>query len=52
MFKPALNIIIYIPVDAATCGGTPNPIKTGLKTMPPPSPTALAKPPPIDASDI
>jgi hypothetical protein len=50
VFKKALNMIMYIPVEAATYGGTPIPIKTGLKTIPPPRPTALAKPPPIDPS--
>ena len=40
---------MYIPVDAATCGGTPSPINTGLNTIPPPRPTADARPPPIDA---
>jgi hypothetical protein len=48
VFKKALNIIMYIPVDAATCGGTPMPISIGLNTIPPPSPTALANPPPME----
>lgn len=52
VFENALNIIIYIPVAAATYGGTPMPINTGLNTTPPPSPTALASPPPNDASTI
>ena len=50
VFKKALNIIMYIPVEAATWGGTPIPIKIGLKTIPPPRPTALAKPPPMEQS--
>ena len=48
--RNALNIIMYIPVDAATYGGTPIPINTGLNTIPPPNPTAEARPPPIDAA--
>ena len=43
-----LNIIIYIPVDAATVGASPNPIKTGLNTTPPPRPTAEVNPPPME----
>lgn len=41
---------MYIPVEAATVGGTPSPIKTGLNTSGPPSPSALARPPPIEAA--
>lgn len=48
-FRSELNIIMYIPVDAETYGGTPIDIKTGLNTIPPPNPTALASPPPIEA---
>ena len=48
--RNALNIIMYMPVDAATYGGTPIPINTGLNTIPPPNPTAEARPPPIDAA--
>lgn len=45
----ALNKIMYMPVAAVTVGGIPIPIKIGLNTIPPPSPTELANPPPIDA---
>jgi len=38
-----------MPVAAVTVGGIPIPIKIGLNTIPPPSPTELANPPPIDA---
>ena len=41
---------MYMPVEAATYGGTPIPISTGLNTIPPPNPTAEARPPPIDAA--
>lgn len=40
-------IIRYIPVAEETFGGTPMPIKYGLKMTPPPRPSAPAtKPPP------
>lgn len=48
VLRNALNMIMYMPVEAATYGGTPIPINIGLNTMPPPSPTALARPPPIE----
>jgi hypothetical protein len=35
-----------MPVDAATVGGSPNPINTGLNITPPPRPTAEVNPPP------
>ena len=45
----ALKRIMYMPVEETTAGWTPIPINTGLNTTPPPSPTAPARPPPIDA---
>ena len=52
MLEPAdENIIIYIPVDAATVGGTPMLIKSGLKIAPPPKPKAPETSPPIKAKD-
>jgi|LauGreDrversion4_2_1035121.scaffolds.fasta_scaffold1489367_2 hypothetical protein len=48
-FENALNKIMYMPVAAVTVGGIPIPINIGLNTIPPPSPTELANPPPIDA---
>lgn len=49
VFSSELNIIMYMPVDAATVGGIPSPINTGLNTIPPPRPIAEASPPHIEA---
>ena len=48
-FQNELNKIMYIPVAAVTAGCIPSPINIGLNTIPPPSPTELANPPPRDA---
>ena len=40
------NITRYIPEDEETLGGTPIPIKYGLKMVPPPRPRAPATKPP------
>ena len=37
---------MYILVEDATAGGTPNPSKIGLKIVPPPNPRAPDKNPP------
>ena len=46
------NIIIYIPVDVETVGGTPSSIMSGLKTLPPPRPNAPETQPPMNAKTI
>lgn len=38
-------MIKYILVEVTTCGYMPMPIRAGLKNIPPPRPTAPAKPP-------
>ena len=43
------NMIMYMPVDEATVGGTPSSIISGLKTLPPPSPKAPETHPPKKA---
>ena len=43
------NMIIYIPVDVDTVGGTPSSIMRGLKTLPPPRPKAPDTHPPTKA---
>jgi len=48
---PVENIIIYIPVAEATCGGTPKLNRRGLKTDPPPMPRAPDIQPPIKEND-
>ncbi len=45
------NIIMYIPVEVETSGGTPSEIITGLKTEPPPSPRAPLINPPQNAKN-
>lgn len=42
------NIIMYIPVEEETEGGTPMLNKTGLNTAPPPRPRAPETQPPIN----
>ena len=42
---------MYIPVADATAGGTPSPIRTGLKTIAPPRPTAEVNPPIMEAAN-
>ena len=50
MLEPAVeNMIIYIPVEDATAGGTPMLNKSGLKIAPPPSPRAPDTQPPSKA---
>jgi hypothetical protein len=44
---PDANIIIYIPDDVATFGGTPMLINKGLNIIPPPNPIAPDIHPPI-----
>lgn len=40
------NIIMYMPVDVDTAGGTPKAIMRGLNILPPPKPRApLINPP-------
>ena len=46
------NMIIYIPVEVDTVGGTPSSIIRGLKTLPPPSPKAPETQPPMKANTI
>ena len=49
MLDPALeNMIIYIPVDDETEGGTPILRSIGLKIAPPPSPKAPDTHPPMN----
>jgi hypothetical protein len=43
-------IIIYIPVDEATLGGTPILSNKGLKIAPPPRPSAPDTHPPMNAN--
>lgn len=43
------NIIMYMPVDVDTVGGTPSSIIKGLKTLPPPRPNAPETHPPMNA---
>ena len=49
---PDANIIMYMPDDVATFGGTPKLISKGLKIMPPPSPRAPEIHPPIKENTI
>ena len=44
-----LNMIMYMPVEVETCGGTPSSIINGLKTLPPPNPNAPETHPPTKA---
>lgn len=47
ILEPAVeNMIMYIPVEEATAGGTPMLSKRGLKMAPPPSPSAPETHPP------
>ncbi len=47
MLEPAVeNMIMYIPVDEATAGGTPMLRSKGLKMAPPPRPSAPETHPP------
>ncbi len=47
MLEPAVeNMIIYIPVEDATAGGTPMLSNKGLKMAPPPKPSAPETQPP------
>ena len=43
------NIIMYMPVEVETVGGTPSSIMSGLNTLPPPSPKAPETQPPMKA---
>ena len=43
------NMIIYMPVEVETVGGTPSSIITGLNTLPPPRPNAPEIQPPKNA---
>jgi len=49
---PHENEIIYIEVAVATEGGTPSPIKSGLKMFPPPMPRAPETHPPNNDQPI
>ena len=50
MEEPAVeNMIIYMPVEEATAGGTPRLSRRGLKMAPPPSPRAPETHPPSRA---
>ena len=44
---PVAKIIMYMPVDEATLGGTPTESRSGLNIAPPPSPSAPATHPPM-----
>ena len=47
MLEPAVeNIIMYMPVEDATAGGTPMLKRSGLKIAPPPRPNAPETHPP------
>ena len=50
ILEPAVeNMIMYIPVEDATAGGTPMLSKRGLKIAPPPRPRAPDTQPPSKA---